>query len=583
MKKLSLLLVFMIAFAMGSMAQVRAIDNPDWLFKNSGLETITKIECCDTVTKVHVHVTFLPNWWIYYDTLSYIQPVGSGERLHLLRVENVELGEHLSTPSGEADYVLHFPALDESVKKIHYGNVVGNIAKTVIGSISLERSFDSLRHEKWREVPAHITERLKEEAGKIPDREVSDFDSDAFFDNAPARLIGFIRGYRRDEPDSRNIILPRLNGKAQFATLHINPDGYFEAEIQLEYPKVLSFKLLKSGEMSFYIEPGQTLTMILDWEDLLNGDRYRNRHYLFANTTFEGKLAEVNRNLLRRNIYSPQLPDIENQIKSLSPSEFLMRVENRLTDNLEALRMTNEEQPLCDKAFRLIENEIKADAISDLMKFSWRYLHRESENVREPIDSGYYNLMEVLPNNDRSLLAVKSFDELIVFINNAEIFFRPGNIYRPNYIPEQTFPEFIMGGGKELTEETIDILLLIQKLTFPLNAESEEELRREVQEHKEEIPKVLNSYTNELRAYLKLYSQKDPSGDYWFTMEKRNEIMIDLMHLDGILKDASLFHYVNHRIFGVENLSPDEQEVLMTDFKDRLSNPFIKEYPVTMR
>ena len=32
------------------------------------------------------------------------------------------------------------------------------------------------------------------------------------------------------------------------------------------------------------------------------------------------------------------------------------------------------------------------------------------------------------------------------------------------------------------------------------------------------------------------------AGYYRFTMEKRNEIMIDLMHLDGILKDASLFH-----------------------------------------
>lgn len=583
MKKFVLLSVFMIAFAMGSMAQVRAIDNPDYLFKNTGLETITKIEWCDTVTKVHVHVTFLPNWWVYYDTLSYIQPVGSGERFHLLRVENVELGEHLSTPSGEADYVLHFPALDESVKKIHYGNIEGNRAITVIGSISLERSFDSLRYEKSREIPAHIMERLEEEAGKMPDREPTDFDSDVFFDNAPARLIGFIRGYRSDEPDSKSIITPRLNGKTQFATLHINPDGYFEAEIQLEYPKVLSFRLLKGGEMSFYIEPGQTVTMILDWEDVLNGDRYRNRHYVFANTTFEGKLAEVNRDLLRRNIVSPGLYDMENQIKSLSPVEFLRKVENRLADNLDALRMTNEEQPLCDKAFRLIENEIKADAISDLMMFSWRYMHRESENEEEPIESGYYKLMEVLPNNDRSLLAVKSFDELIASINNAGIFYRPGNMYRPNYIPEQTFPEFIMDEGKELTEETIDILLLVQKSFFPLYVESEEELRREVQEHKEKIQQVLNSYINEWIDYLKLYAQKDPLGDYRFTMEKRSEIMIDVMHLEGILKDASLFYFVNHRIFGVENLSSDEQEVLITDFKNRLSNPFMKEYPVKMR
>ena len=126
-------------------AQVKVIDNPDYSCKNTGLETITKIELGDTITKVHVHVTFLPNWWSYYDTLSYIQPVGTQERHHLLRVENVELGEHLSTPSAEVDYVLHFPPLDKSVKEIHYGNIEANRMVTVIRSVSLERSFDSLR------------------------------------------------------------------------------------------------------------------------------------------------------------------------------------------------------------------------------------------------------------------------------------------------------------------------------------------------------------------------------------------------------------------------------------------------------
>ena len=219
------LFVFGLLLPLVAAAQVKVIDNPDYSCKNTGLETITKIELRDTITRVHVHVAFLPNWWVYYDTLSYIQPVGTQERYHLLRVENVELGEHLSTPSGEADYILHFPPLDKSVKEIHYGNIEANRAVTVIRSVSLEKSFDSLRYEKSREVSARVAERLKEEAGKIPGREPTDFDSDTFFDKAPARLIGFIRGYRSDLPDSKDIISRRLNGEIQHAALHVNPDG----------------------------------------------------------------------------------------------------------------------------------------------------------------------------------------------------------------------------------------------------------------------------------------------------------------------------------------------------------------------
>ncbi len=577
------LLIFGFLLSLVAVAQVKVIDNPDYSCKYTGLETITKIELSETVTKVHVHVTFLPNWWVYYDTLSYLQPVGTQERYHLLRVEGAELGERLSTPSGEADYVLHFPPLDKSVNEIHYGNIEANRAVTVIRSVSLERSFDSLRYEKSREVPAHIVERLKEEAGKIPGREPTDFDSDAFFDNTPARLTGFIRGYKSDEADSKNIISRRLNGEIQHATLHINPDGYFEAVLKLEHPKVLSFRLLDDSETSFYIEPGQTLTMILDWEDVLNGDRYRDREYLFANTLFEGNLAGVNRDLLRRNIVKLRFNELEQQLKNMKPVEFLQQIENRIAGNLKTLREANEEQPLHEKANRLIENEIKADAIGDLLMFSQRYLLREVENDEEPIDTSFYGLTKVLPMNDRSLLAVKSFDKLIASINSAGILFRPGNMYRPTFIPEQTFHEFLMAEGKELTEDAIDLLPLIQNSFFPSPGIDVEELRREVTERKDELQQALNTYINEWIAYMKLYSQQDPMGDYRFTMEKRDEITTNVLHLEGILKDVAMLYFINHRAFGAEKLSPDEQDVLMRDFRERLSNPYMKEYPVQVR
>ena len=196
MKKLAFLFTCLIPFA--AAAQIKVIENPDYRIKNTGLETISKIELHDTVTKVHMHISFLPGWWIEYYPTDFIKPVNSDDRLFLIGIENEELNKQLSTPSGEADYVLLFPPLDKSVKEIHYGDIKNGQEVIAIHNISLENSFDPARYEKSREIPASIQKRLEEEVKKTEGKETADFDSDNFFSTEPARLVGFIRGYSSD-------------------------------------------------------------------------------------------------------------------------------------------------------------------------------------------------------------------------------------------------------------------------------------------------------------------------------------------------------------------------------------------------
>src|SRR5690554_4410451 len=573
MKKLAFLFTCLIPFA--AAAQIKVIENPDYRIKNTGLETISKIELHDTVTKVHMHISFLPGWWIEYYPTDFIKPVNSDDRLFLIGIENEELNKQLSTPSGEADYVLLFPPLDKSVKEIHYGDIKNGQEVIAIHNISLENSFDPARYEKSREIPASIQKRLDEEVKKTEGKETADFDSDNFFSTEPARLVGFIRGYSSDTMKTVPMHPRGLSGKILYSPLKVFTDGYFEADIQIEHPKMLSFSLLKAGEASFYIEPGHVLAMILDWEDVLKGDRYRDRRHLFTHTEFAGSLAEVNRDLLKRAVFKPSWFEIEHRKNSMSPTEHRIDIENRINNNLESLREIEAAHPLHPKARRLIENEIKADALSELLDFDMNYLRREQEKGGPPLSTDYYGPLRVLPD-DRSLLAVLSSDRLLSSLNNASIFFRPGNVYRPEFKPDESFGDYLAAEGKVVSEELTKFLPLIQETLEASDGRVSEEAKKTLRENNEIIQQALQEHINEFMAYHKEYTKQDPIEAYKINMQKRDEIITDSLGIKGILKDVALVH--NHLMLqdAFKDLPSDDVNFMTERLIDQLTNPYMK-------
>lgn len=554
-------------------AQLRVIENPDYRIKNTGLETISRIELHDTITKVHMHISFLPGWWIEYYPTDFLRPVNSDDKYFLLGVENEELNKHLSTPSGEADYVLLFPPLDKSVKEIHYGDIKDGQEVIAIHNISLENSFDSVRYRKSREIPDSIQKRLEEEVKKTEEKVMLDYDSDAFFNTEPARLVGYIRGYSSDTNKTVVINSRKINGGINPIHLKLYPNAYFEADIHIEHPKMLSFTILKSGEASFYIEPGHTLAMILDWEDLLKGDRYRDRRYIFTNTEFAGSLSEVNQDLLKRNIFKPSWYEVERMKKNMSPTEYRIEIEDRINNNLVALNEIATEHPLHPKAKRLIENEIKADALSELLDFDMHYLRLEFEKGEPPISTDYYSPLSILPD-DRSLLAVLSSDRLLSSLNSSSIFFRPENMYRPEFKPEESFEEYLAAEGKVVSEELNKYLSLIQE-TIESGNNVSEEIKKTLRENNEPIQQALQEYINDLMAYQNKYTKQN-LGNYGNSLQKRSDILTDSLGINGILKDVSLFH--NHLMMQnfFKDLSEDELNSIIEKLIDLTTNPYIK-------
>jgi hypothetical protein len=338
---------------------------------------------------------------------------------------------------------------------------------------------------------------------------------------------------------------------------------------------MLSFRLLKSGEASFYIEPGHTLAMILDWEDVLKGDRYRDRQYLFTNTEFAGSLAEVNRDLLKRNIFKPSWYEIENRMKNMSPTELLKDIEDRINNNLETILKTEAEHPIHPKAKRLIENEIKAEALTELLDFDMNYLRREFEKGEPPISNDYYDPLKLL-TDDRSLLAVLTADRLISSLNSASIFYRPGNLYRPEFKPNESFGEYLAANGKVVSEELSKYLQIIQETLEAPEGKVSEETKKALRENNEAIQQLLLEHINEFMDYQNKYTKKDPFENYTINLQKRNDILKDSLGINGILKDVSLLynHFIWQNTFN--DITADDVNSMSEGIMELLTNPYIK-------
>jgi thiol-disulfide isomerase/thioredoxin len=83
---------------------------------------IERIELRDTATVLWFHADFKAGNWIRIPKETYIQPVGSKERLSILAAEGIPLAEKFTIPaSGEINYHLTFPKIDPTITKIDYG------------------------------------------------------------------------------------------------------------------------------------------------------------------------------------------------------------------------------------------------------------------------------------------------------------------------------------------------------------------------------------------------------------------------------------------------------------------------------
>ncbi len=251
------LILLLCLFLNTTLLSQEVIEKPAYGLKKTNIYDVDKIELNENETRVHIRGTIFPNWFLKFSKTDFLKDYKTGKIYNIIKIENHQFDEKIYLPeSGEKTVVLVFPPLDKGVKKIDY--------KHAIYEISLEKQ----RSDKPKEVPEYVNKWIQEELNKITDTPIKDFNSDWFFNPKKAKLIGYIKGYDKRLGFNTGMVYQGNNITREDypIVVQVFEDGRFEAELPLIHPEI-SYLSMNKCIVNYYLEPGQTLAMILDWED----------------------------------------------------------------------------------------------------------------------------------------------------------------------------------------------------------------------------------------------------------------------------------------------------------------------------
>ncbi|MGY5354111.1 TlpA family protein disulfide reductase [Wenyingzhuangia sp. IMCC45467] len=574
MKKKILFSLMLGLLFINSFAQ-KTIENPDFELTKTGMFNISKIEISDTETKIHIHHTSIPNWWVYYKDDVYIEDCDTGKKYNIIKVENVKFKEKIwMTDSGENNTVAIFPPLDKGVKNINYNNLIFNISLT-------EQKVC-----KKNKVPKKITKWFKKELAKVKSEPIKEYNSPNFFNKKNAKLIGYIKGYDSRLGFETGIIFMEneITREDYPIVIQIHKDGRFEADIPLIHPKYIYFNMNKAN-INIYIEPGQTLVTVLDWNEFLIADRFRNNRHVFKNIEFLGPLAQVNYDLLQydKNDFDYKL--FNKQKKEITPKEFKKLQEKNHQKNTIRLIKHLATHNLSDKSATLLKNKNILDNATLMFNFVMNrdyYAKKDTLNkvLKAPVETKYYDFLNKIDLNNQSLLVDNRFSE---FINRFE-YSKPLNVKpkKTEITFNKTFLDYIKDNKIEISPAYKNLLETFENLSD----DSKNEFHQKNQ-------KLFEEYKTKYRKEFDTYVQKNRDENWFYSSIKRiqlkdsvltNVLKLDENFINEITKIRSLK-------FNIGTMKKSEYAYkYWEELKKDIKNPFLiqegsrmvyKKFPLT--
>lgn len=545
----------------------RVIESPEFEVSNSGITHISKIELNKDATRMHVHNIFLPKWWVTFEKDVFIQ-LNKDVKLNVVDIEGAKFGDKIWMPeSGEKTIVLIFPPINDDVKKIDYNNEIFGIS-LVEGTKKSSKS---------PEIPENISKWIDNELKKSIKKPLSNFASKEFFNKSTGRLVGYIKGYDVRLGFKTGIMYAsnEITGEDYPVVIEIHPDGRFEADIPLIKPSY-SYFVFKSSPLKFYLEPEQTLAMILDWDEFLYADRMRNSQHIFKNIAFKGPLAKINEDLIGFNQKTFDYKSFSKKIKTLSPQTFKEEEAVEYKKNLENLETYLKNNSISDKAKILLKNKIDLEHANHLFDFVSNrdyYAKEEPTNpiLKIPVENDYFDFLQKLDLNDQSLLSLNEFS---TFVNRLE-FSKPILVYpksnntKTSIKPEKSFEQY----------------LEIEKITITNNDKILLESRK-AKEFKtlaafEEFQKQFSEvYKNASKAYSKKYVAP------FISLPKPKKLTKEKWHLrDSIVKNV--FHLEKNLVYEIIKVRAIDYDIKRSDSENAhaywnelqkdITHPFLKE------
>ena len=245
-----------------------------------------------------------------------------------------------------------------------------------------------------------------------------------FFRTDSACLQGYINGY---DPcldfETGMIYLSNELTFEDFPTvIDIHPDGSFQCKFLINHP-ICESATISYCNYPFYIEPGQTLTMYIDWEDLLARNRSRRQDFPIKSTAFMGPGTSLS--YLAINLEKTITYDYNDRVKSqktLTPNQYKEHIRPFVTQWKQTGDSLSRIYTSSIKATRLIRSIVSQKIGGTMLDFLMSrdyYASQDTTNqaLKVQEDETYYDFLKEMPLNDETMLASSNAH---IFINRFE-------------------------------------------------------------------------------------------------------------------------------------------------------------------
>ena len=534
----------------------KVIEYPDYEVKRSSIYDIDKIELTETETRVHVRGTIIPGWHMRFRKKDFLKDYKTGKEYPNIKIENYEFNEKILIPeSGTKTVVLVFPPLDSGVKKIDF--------KHAIYGISLEKQ----RSDEPKEVPKHVTKWIEDELNKVTDSPIKDFNSNQFFNQKKAKLIGYIKEYDKRLKFNTGIVYigNNITREDYPIVVEVYEDGRFEAEIPLMHPET-NFISINKSRINYYLEPGQTLALILDAEDFRKNAisrMARSSFHKFKNTIFKGPLAEINTHLMNFTVEDFNYRVFKERIKNQTPTEFKVEHYATFKANKKLLDTYVNTNNVNNKTKQILENTLIADYTSiyfDYLKNREREVKKDrlNANLNIPITNNYYDFLDEIDFNSKAFLVPNGFS---TFVNRFE-FSQPLSVHpQPKINPEITFDEYLEKNKITITEYDKNL------------KESKNQKFTSFKEYQEYQKKFSKPYQNAWKNYDKEYIRPivdKPTMEKW---RLRDSVLKNVYHLDkNIVHDMTKIRALK---FDIDRTDSENAHKYWNELKKTIDEPFL--------
>jgi len=416
---------------------------------------VEKIDLTDTETILHMRAFFRPHSWFIVN-MAFLRLTDSSQ-FFIRDMNRIEFGKQVNlSESGEHSFKMIFPAIPEKTKKIDLVFMTEDNGFNIFGL-----SLDSKAKQTKETIPSDAQTWIKNELEQAKLQKMFDIDTE-FFIRDTARLVGYIKGYNPRLGFSTGMVYASndITREDYPIVIKIHEDGRFEGTIPMSYPQNLQVNF-KSNWMPFYIEPGQTLSMVFNWNDFVMAERYRFKQsgYNFSNITFQGATADINTELTAFYAKLPELPTriLYNEQKTKEADEYKEFVKTTTANYTNRYNSLLNDEKLSNRARKILKDNYQIEFATFLMDYD---MNRRFEGKRQTSD--FYNFLQDIQMNDKELLSTPQFK---IFINRFEFagIFNANRVY--HFDKEMSHEEMKIEMEKQDLERNDSIYIKELKLT----------------------------------------------------------------------------------------------------------------------